>query len=100
MVRLHTNFPHHRAGVIRLLACDDDPKAVAEALLRWQACKFEHAAAQCGLCVTALRSHADWEASPQGRAVSDLPVQIDRVGTAPRRPLAPGRAPARGRTGA
>ena len=95
-VRLHTNFPHHRAGVVRLLGCGDDRPSVAAALLRWQACQFESAAAQNGLCVTALRNHAQWQASAQGRAVSDLPVQIDRVGTASPLALAPASRPLAG----
>jgi crotonobetainyl-CoA:carnitine CoA-transferase CaiB-like acyl-CoA transferase len=32
-VRLHTNFPHHRDGVLALLACDYDKAAVQQALL-------------------------------------------------------------------
>ena len=31
-VRLHTNFPHHRAGMLRLLGCDGTREAVAAAL--------------------------------------------------------------------
>ena len=82
-VRLHTNFPHHRDGVLRLLGCSNDRSAVEQALRHWRALAFEDVAAEAGLCVTALRSYADWDASPQGRAVSDMPVRIDRIGDAP-----------------
>ncbi|MFC7553594.1 CoA transferase [Pseudoroseomonas wenyumeiae] len=63
-VRLHTNFPHHRDGVLRLLGVENDRAAVARALLGWQARAFEDAAAEAGLCVAALRSFAEWDASP------------------------------------
>src|SRR5580700_10321992 len=36
-VRLHTNFPHHRDGILRILQCDYDKQAVATALQSWTA---------------------------------------------------------------
>jgi crotonobetainyl-CoA:carnitine CoA-transferase CaiB-like acyl-CoA transferase len=47
-VRLHTNFPHHRDGVLQLLGCDYDRPAVQRALDGWQGEAFETAAAQAG----------------------------------------------------
>ncbi len=83
-VRLHTNFPHHRAGVLRLLGCAASREAVGAALLAWDAVTFETAAAEAGLAVTALRSFADWDAHPHGRAVPSLPlIGITRIGDAP-----------------
>lgn len=81
-VRLHTNFPHHRDGVLRLLAATDRA-SVAAALLQRQAMAFEDEAAAAGLCVTALRDFAAWDASPQGGAVDEKPLQIERIGDAP-----------------
>lgn len=87
-VRLHTNFPHHRDGVLRLLGCDYDRAAVAGALLRWDAFAFEDAAAEAGLCVTAMRSFAEWDAHPQGKAVQAEPlIAIERIGDAGAEPL-------------
>lgn len=87
-VRLHTNFPHHRDGVLRLLDCAYDRSAVARALQAWSAEAFETAAADAGLVVTAVRSFAEWDAHPQGRAVASLPViTIDKIADAPRQPL-------------
>ena len=82
-VRLHTNFPHHRDGVLALLGCANDRASVEAALAGWSAVRFEDAAAAKGLCVTALRSFAEWMASPQGQAVVASPVRIDRIGEAP-----------------
>ncbi len=73
-VRLHTNFPHHRDGVLQLLGCAYEREAVAQALLQWKAVDFETAAAEAGMCVAALRSFDEWDAHPQGQAVAALPV--------------------------
>jgi crotonobetainyl-CoA:carnitine CoA-transferase CaiB-like acyl-CoA transferase len=79
-VRLHTNFPHHRDGVLRLLACAYEREAVQNALMNWRAEDFETTAADAGLVVTALRSFGQWDAHPQGQAVAALPVMsIERI---------------------
>jgi len=101
-VRLHTNFPHHRDGVLQLLGCAYEREAVAQALLRRKAVDVEAAAADAGLCVTALRSFDEWDAHPQGRAVAALPVlSVTRLAAgdaAPRAwpPLPPGARPLHG----
>ncbi|MBE9604758.1 CoA transferase [Acetobacteraceae bacterium H6797] len=96
-VRLHTNFAHHRAGVVRILGCEDTKEAVAEALLRWKALDFETAASEAGMVVAALRSKAEWDATPQARALAAEPlIAIDRIGDAPPTPLPPGRRPLEG----
>jgi crotonobetainyl-CoA:carnitine CoA-transferase CaiB-like acyl-CoA transferase len=83
-VRLHTNFPHHRAGILRILGCDYDKQAVATALRSWTAFDFEDAAAENNLCATAMRSFAEWGAHPHGQAVMTQPVvKITRIGDAP-----------------
>src|SRR5262249_29804554 len=53
-VRLHTNLPHHRDGVLALLA-------VQRALDQWRGEALETAAADAGLVVTACRSFAEWD---------------------------------------
>jgi crotonobetainyl-CoA:carnitine CoA-transferase CaiB-like acyl-CoA transferase len=87
-VRLHTNFPHHRDGVLKLLGCAYDRDAVAAALRGWTAFAFEQAAADAGMVVAALRSFAEWDAHAQGHAVAAQPVvAITRIGDAPPAPL-------------
>ena len=94
-VRLHTNFPHHRDGVLKLLGCAYDKAAVAEALRGWKAFDFEDAAAHAGLVVTAMRTFAEWDAHPQGQAVARLPLlSIEQIGDAPAPPWPQGRSPA------
>ena len=87
-VRLHTNFAHHRDGVLRLLGLPPGPGAerasVAAALARWTALDFEAAATDAGLVVAALRSHEEWLRHPQSQALAGLPlVETRRIGDAP-----------------
>lgn len=96
-VRLHTNFPHHRDGILRLLGCAHDRDAVRAALAGWTAFAFEDAAAAAGLCVTAMRSFAEWDAHPQGRAVqAEKLIGFERLGDAPPEPPGPADRPLAG----
>jgi crotonobetainyl-CoA:carnitine CoA-transferase CaiB-like acyl-CoA transferase len=93
-VRLHTNFPHHRDGILKLLGVAYDRDAVAAALRQWQAEPFEAAVGEAGLVATMLRSPAEWAEHAQGQAVAGLPIfEIRKIGEAPARAL--GRNPER-----
>ena len=86
-VRIHTNFAHHRDGVLRLLGlpegAETERPAVAQALAGWDACAFEQAATEAGLVVAALRSFEAWDAHPQAAAIAAQPlVSIERIGDA------------------
>jgi len=96
-VRLHTNLPHHRSGLLALLDCPHDRTAVQCALDGWQAEAFETAAADAGLAVAACRSFAEWDEHPQGRAVASLPLfTIEQIGDAPAAPLTAAERPLSG----
>ena len=96
-VRLHTNFPHHRDGILRILGCDYERQAVATALQSWTGFGLEDAAAANGLCATAMRSCAEWDAHPHGQALLTQPlVKITRIGDAPARGLTPADRPLSG----
>jgi hypothetical protein len=87
-VRLHTNFAHHRDGVLRLLGLPAGPgtawAAVAKALQDWRALDFEQAAADAGLVVAALRRFDEWDAHPQAAAIAAQPLlALQRQGSAP-----------------
>jgi CoA-transferase family III len=77
-VRIHANFAHHRDGALALLglqAGDATSKAdVERALQAWRAQDFEQAAAERGLVVAALRTHAQWQAHPQAAAIANQPL--------------------------
>ncbi|WP_158925059.1 CoA transferase [Acidisphaera sp. S103] len=96
-VRLHTNFPHHRAGILRILGCEYDKQAVATALRSWTGYDLEDAAAANNMCATAMRSFAEWDVHPHGQAVVTQPVvKITRIGDAPARDLPPADRPLSG----
>jgi crotonobetainyl-CoA:carnitine CoA-transferase CaiB-like acyl-CoA transferase len=86
-VRLHTNFPHHREAVCKVLSCPPDRDAVQAALMRWQGEAFETAAYAAGGVVSLMRSHDEWSALPQAKALAELPVlTIEKIGDAPPKP--------------
>lgn len=88
-LRLHTNFPHHRDGVLELLQCAYDRHDVARALSAWSAEEFEQAASDRGLCVAMARTFDEWDRHPQGRAVAAAPLyEMDPIG-----PAAPRQSP-------
>ena len=90
-VRLHTNFPHHRDGILRLLDCSYDRESVQRALRTWTGEAFETAAAEAGLVATMMRSFEEWDAHPQGQTVAQLPLlTVTRIGNAPPSPFSSG----------
>jgi len=97
-LRLHTNFPHHRAGILSLLGCAGERDAVQAALLTRPSEAFETEATAAGLCVAAYRTRDEWFAHPHAAALEAQPlVIIERIGDAPRIPLPPAAdAPLRG----
>jgi crotonobetainyl-CoA:carnitine CoA-transferase CaiB-like acyl-CoA transferase len=85
-VRLHTNFPHHRAGMLAMLGAEYDRDSVTKALQKWQGEPFETAAADNGLVATMTRSPQEWAAHGQGLALATLPLfEIEKIGDAPPR---------------
>lgn len=96
-LRVHTNFPHHRDGLLALLGCAPDREAVQQALLAWDGEDFESAAAEANLVVTKTRTLDEWERHPQGLAVASLPwVEVIRVADSLPRPLPAGERPLSG----
>src|SRR5882762_107814 len=72
-VRLHTNFPHHRAAVCKVLSCNAERDDVQAALLQWDGEAFETAAYAAGGVVALMRSHNEWSATPHAQALATLP---------------------------
>ncbi len=89
-VRIHANFAHHRDGALAVLGlAPTATRADVEAALRdWRALDVEAQAASRGLVVTALRSFAQWDTTPQGMAVAAQPLMtLTRLGDAAPLPL-------------
>ena len=89
-VRLHTNFPHHRAAVCKVLDCKGERGAVQAALMQWDGEAFETAAYAAGGVVALMRSYDEWSDLPQARALAELPpVIIEKIGEAEPKPCPP-----------
>lgn len=96
-VRLHTNFPHHRGAVCRVLNCKPERDQVQAALLQWNAEPFETTAYAAGGVVAMMRSYDEWSALPQARALAELPLfSIEKIGDASPKPWPGGDRPLSG----
>jgi crotonobetainyl-CoA:carnitine CoA-transferase CaiB-like acyl-CoA transferase len=96
-VRLHTNFPHHRDAVCKVLNCKPERDAVQAALMQWDGEAFETAAYTSGCVVAFMRSHEQWSATPHARALAGLPlISIAKIGEAAPKPWPRGERPLAG----
>lgn len=93
-IRLHTNAPHHRAAAERVLEARGDREPIAGVVARWSKAALENAVVEAGGCAAEMRSVAEWQRHPQGRAVGVEPL-VDSIATAPQGlpswPVLPGR---------
>jgi crotonobetainyl-CoA:carnitine CoA-transferase CaiB-like acyl-CoA transferase len=96
-VRLHTNFPHHRDAVCKVLECKPERDDVQAALMQWDGEAFETAAYAAGGVVALMRSHEQWSELPHARALAELPlVSIEKIGEAAPKPWPAGDRPLAG----
>ncbi len=96
-VRLHTNFPHHRAAVCKVLDCKPEREEVQARLMQWEGAAFETAAYAAGGVVALMRAFDEWSALPQAKALAELPlIAIEKIGEAAPRPWPAGRQPLAG----
>jgi len=96
-VRLHTNFPHHRDAVCKVLNCRPEREDVQAALMQWDGETFETAAYAGGCVVAMMRSHEEWSDLPHARALAALPlISIEKIGEAAPRPWPAGDRPLAG----
>jgi crotonobetainyl-CoA:carnitine CoA-transferase CaiB-like acyl-CoA transferase len=97
LVRLHTNFLHHRAAVCKVLNCKPERDALQAALMQWDAEPFETAAYAGGGVVAMMRSYEEWSDLPQAKALAGLPlVCIEKIGEAAPKPWPTGDRPLAG----
>lgn len=96
-VRLHTNFPHHRDAVCRVLNVKPERDEVQAALMQWDGEAFETAAYAAGGVVAFMRSHDTWSATPHAKALAQLPlISITKIGEAAPKPWPAGNRPLSG----
>ena len=93
-VRLHTNFPHHRTAVCKVLDCKAERDDVQARLMQWEAEKFETAAYAAGGVVAMMRPYDEWSASPHAKALAALPlISIEKIADAAPKPWPKGDRP-------
>lgn len=96
-VRLHTNFPHHRDAVCRVLNCQAERDDVQAALMQWDGEAFETAAYAAGGVVALMRPHDEWSVTPHAKALATLPlIAIEKIGDAAPKPWPAGDRPLSG----
>ncbi|MFZ6744824.1 CoA transferase [Undibacterium sp. JH2W] len=87
-IQLHTNFLHHRDGVLAILQCTEERAAVAKAIAGWQAAELEQVLADTGMCAAMIRTEQEWQAHPQAKAIAELPLfEVSRIADGPVIPL-------------
>ena len=86
-VQVHANLPHHEAGHVKFLGCQETPESMAEAVGRWKGQDLEDALNRAGLPAGLVRSRDEWLDHPHARAVAELPLlEIVRMGDSPPQP--------------
>ena len=80
-LRLHANYPWHRAAARRVLDLPDDagPGDVAAAARHWHAEELETAVHANGGVAAAVRTQEQWRATPAGKAAAALPLVATQV---------------------
>jgi hypothetical protein len=74
-IRLHTNYPYHRAVVERLLDAGDRA-AVQAAVSRWKGRELETAVVEAGGCAAAMHTREAWLRSAPGAEATAPPVTV------------------------
>jgi CoA-transferase family III len=87
-IRLHANYPHHRAALLRALG-DPPERAALAAIATRRAAELEQAIVDAGGAAAAVRSPAQWSGHAQGRAVAPLGLLDFEPRRTPAPPLAP-----------
>ena len=77
-----------------MLQCKEERDEIQAALMQWDGAAFETAAYAGGAVVSLMRSHEEWSATPQAKALAQLPVlTIEKIGEAAPKPWHAGKRP-------
>jgi hypothetical protein len=83
-IRLHTNYPHHRAAALRVLDVPEERDAVAKVVAEWEAVALETAVVTAGGCAAAMHTGAEWRRHEHGRQLTGTPpLTVERIGDGP-----------------
>lgn len=96
-LQLHCNYPHHRAGALKVLGCREDRDEVVRAVGRRDGLELEDTLTNAGMVAALSRTAAEWAAHPHGRYVDALPLMsITRIGDSAPEPFRQGTRPLSG----
>jgi crotonobetainyl-CoA:carnitine CoA-transferase CaiB-like acyl-CoA transferase len=93
-IHLHGGFAHLEKRTLDLLNSANTQEAVAASVAKWNGIALEESLAFMGQCGAVVRTEEEWRASPQGRAMANMPpISLKRIGDAPPLRLPEGNAP-------
>ena len=96
-IQIHANMPHHHAGHVRFLGCEETRESMGAAVAKWKAQDLEDALNAAGLPAGLVRKREEWLAHPHARAVAELPLlEIVRIGESAPEPFGGGDRPLSG----
>lgn len=73
-IRLHTNYPYHRAAVARVLGGAEDRESVATQVARWPAVELESAVVAAGGAAAVMYDRDHWVSTEAGAAAAAEPL--------------------------
>jgi hypothetical protein len=73
-------YPALKTKALAFFGCNDDPKAIGEAVRKWDAFALEEAMNRAGLQATVVRSPEEFLAEEQGQYVERMPlIEIEKI---------------------
>jgi hypothetical protein len=94
-IRLHTNYPWHRAAALRVLGVPAQRERVALAVASWAKTELEGRVVEAGGAAAAMFSEEEFSSAPVGLALGREPL-VARLPSGPARPLGKGVLPLAG----
>ena len=79
-VLLMNIYPALKTKALAFFGCNDDPKAIGEAVRKWDAFALEEAMNRAGLQATVIRGPEEFLAEEQGQYVKRMPlIEIEKI---------------------
>jgi crotonobetainyl-CoA:carnitine CoA-transferase CaiB-like acyl-CoA transferase len=83
-IRLHTNYPHHRATALAVLGAVEERDAVATAVRGWAADDLEAEVVAAGGAAAVMRTAEEWRHHVHGRDLVGAPaLTVEPIGDGP-----------------
>jgi hypothetical protein len=73
-IRLHTNAPHHRRAMERVLGKHANRDRLVKSVASWKKRELEQTIVDAGGCAAEMRTLSAWQQHPQGKSVAQEPL--------------------------